>query len=390
MRRATWVCIAMTCCGDATPISNDNGVRGAAESAFAAGVMTSAPNRDTVADLPFPTAAFERPATLPPASRWAWPDLAVFRKRFDDYREVKPTRLLRADVQVQWEGDRVVENAYLVVRPHGEASFEFEALAPHDAGSRLGRAVDLCNAWQLVVGDLEGRHPGATLARCDDAGEMNGLELTLNVRSITPSASVHADAWTAWVYASVLLEWGPPAWIQHPLPIGTCSMDQAPREAAAGYAKKCFAEHDLGCFLQFQVLLMGDAFKRVAYSSMAQSINGTSANDLAKSGIDVPRFFVGLLIEARGAPARRLNVPLYRLGRAIAEAGRSDEMMAILQRLAEDRDLDDWNRTRAAVAIAYMLSFGAAPFRSPQAALATVGQGWSFTPAARAWMESDH
>jgi hypothetical protein len=390
MRRATWVFIAMTCCGDTTPISNDNGVRGAAESASAAGVMTSAPNRDTVEDLPFPTGAFERPATLPAASKWAWPDLAVFRKRFGDYSEAKTTRLVHADVRLRSGEERVVESAYLVVRPHGEARFEFEALAPHDAGSRLGRALELCNSWQLVLGDLEGRGPAATRARCDDAGDFNGLELTLDVRSTTPSASVRADAWTAWVYASVLLEWGPPAWIEHPLPIGTCSMDQAPREAAAGYAKQCFSEHDLGCFLQFQVLLMGDGFKRVAYSSMAQRINGTSANDLAKSGIDVPRFFAGLLIEARGAPARRLNVPLYRLGRAIAEAGRSDEMMAILQRLAEDRHLDDWNRTRAALAIAYLLSYGAAPFRSPQAALATVGQGWSLTPAARAWMESDH
>lgn len=94
-------------------------------------------------------------------------------------------------------------------------------------------------------------------------------ELTLNVHSATPSVAVHADAWTAWVYASVLLESGPPAWIEHPLPIGTCSMDQAPREAATTCAK---------------------------------------------------------------------------------------------------------NRTRAALGIAYILAYGGAPFRSPQAALAAAGQ----------------
>jgi hypothetical protein len=136
-------------------------------------------------------------------------------------------------------------------------------------------------------------------------------------------------------------------------------------------------------------LLMGDGFTRVAYSSMADRINGTSADDLTKSGVDISRLFVGLLIETRGAQARRLEVPLYRLGRAIAEAGRSEEMMVILRAFAEDAHWDEWNRTRAALAIAYMLGYGPTPFRSSQAALAVVGRGWSLTPAARAWMESD-
>ena len=130
-------------------------------------------------------------------------------------------------------------------------------------------------------------------------------------------------------------------------PMGRCSMDTAPADAARAHADLCYGAGRIGCFLQLQVRIMGDRFSRVAWSSYGERAAKTESTALVDAGIDARRFLLGLLVQFDdprfSAPREEMN--LWRLARSMHESG--IDFVADLERLAGDAALDGVNRHRA-------------------------------------------
>jgi hypothetical protein len=136
-------------------------------------------------------------------------------------------------------------------------------------------------------------------------------------------------------------------------PVGRCSMDFRPQEAAAEFADLCFAQGDLPCFLQLQVRIMGQQFERVAYSSYGDAAHDSQVERLARTGVVPSDFLVGLLMSFDTSEERASQIGTWRLARAFAdgEFGAAGER-ALLSR-ATDPTLDVFNRVRATQTLAY-------------------------------------
>jgi hypothetical protein len=133
-------------------------------------------------------------------------------------------------------------------------------------------------------------------------------------------------------------------------PMGECSMDTTPQDAARLYAELAWARGDRGRFLQLQVRIMGDQFRRVAQSSYGEAAHGSQASRLASTGVDVDTFFLGLLIEHAD---RDPVISTWRLARSIREAGRLTSLQPQVVRLATSAQSDAYNRLRATQVLAY-------------------------------------
>lgn len=134
---------------------------------------------------------------------------------------------------------------------------------------------------------------------------------------------------------------------RHWIPVGRCSMDTRPQAVARDYAELCFERGRLGCFLDLQVQIMGNQFSRRAWSSMGERAHRTESARLLSAGIDVERFFRGLVVRyAIDGDAGR-ELPTWRLGKAAAEATNAD-LGPTFERQIEDESLDELNRFRAA------------------------------------------
>jgi hypothetical protein len=130
-------------------------------------------------------------------------------------------------------------------------------------------------------------------------------------------------------------------------------MDERPAQVARAYADLCYRVGKLGCFLQLQIRIMGDQFDRVAYSSYGEAAHETESKRLAETGLDVDRFFRGLLVHFAGVE-RRGELGPWRLARSIQESGRTGSLVPALARMAESPDLDEYNRLRATQVLALM------------------------------------
>ena len=137
-------------------------------------------------------------------------------------------------------------------------------------------------------------------------------------------------------------------------PVGRCSMDIAPKEAARKYADVCYAAGKLSCFLNLQVQIMGDQFERVAYSSYGEAAHATEASRLRDIGIDVEKFLRGLLYQFDAPGVDRAGLDPWRLARSIHEANLGAGMASFLRAEVARPDLDGFNRLRAAQTLAYL------------------------------------
>ncbi len=126
---------------------------------------------------------------------------------------------------------------------------------------------------------------------------------------------------------------------------GTCHEDPIREATARLYAELALARHDLPTFAAVQLQLLDHQFPRVAWSSFIDTGPSTGAPRLLDSGLEVDRFFMGLVLQFPGS-APLLNDG--RLARAIREAGRADALRPRLESLATSPSLDAYNRFRAA------------------------------------------
>jgi len=170
-------------------------------------------------------------------------------------------------------------------------------------------------------------------------------------------------------------------------PMGTCSMDDTPADAARLKAELAYARGDLGNFLRLQVNIMGDQFRRVAYSSYGEEAHETQADRLLSTGIDFEKFMLGLLITR---PQSTAWLDAWRWARSVSEAGKAPAMRKVLAGIVEAPDSDAYTRLRATQAYAY-LAIVAEPKRSRVSfnnAL-RVTQKLALHPLAAAWVKAE-
>lgn len=181
--------------------------------------------------------------------------------------------------------------------------------------------------------------------------EADGQTYRLEVLRLSePGGPAGGAAWTDWTYVSVLLDTDKAAEGEFVIPPGRCSMDSAPQRVAREHAETCFAAGRMGCFLDFQIRIMGDQFRRPAYSSYGEAAHATESDRLLDTGLDLPRFMRGLLVAYQTDTPRR-SLGMWRFGRAVAELG-DPAVLEMLRETAIAPDVDEFNRLRASMALA--------------------------------------
>lgn len=303
-------------------------------------------------------------------TRWSWPAAAAFR----DAAEVAARDLV--PIQLAWgtlsrePGERI-EGVALSIEPAGETFTIRVEHAPGEDGYYSAR-VSPSSGWRLSSGSLAGG--GRERLRF----EQEGKAVEVDADHLSPADLTDPAAIADWSYVATLLASDPPVYADRVdterwdsgveesiraarergdhdaaiemyrsnVPMGRCSMDERPAEVAREYADLCYQIGKLGCFLQLQLRIMGNRFDRVAYSSYGEAAAMTQAERLADTGIDVDRFFVGLMLRYAGIP-REGGLGAWRLARSIKEAGRTEALAPTLAQMAEDRGLDEYNRLRA-------------------------------------------
>ncbi len=148
---------------------------------------------------------------------------------------------------------------------------------------------------------------------------------------------------------------------RHWRPMGRCSMDSFPAEVARRYADACFAAGRTGCALQLQVRIMDDHHDRMVYSSYGEAAHATQVELLDSTGIDVPRFLRGLVLDYDTTTERSVGIARQRLGRAVYESPHREAMEAQLQAWTRDTSLDAYNRFMATITLAWARSYERAP-----------------------------
>lgn len=174
-------------------------------------------------------------------------------------------------------------------------------------------------------------------------------------------------------------------------PMGTCSMDTTPQEAARLYAELAYERGDLGRFLQLQVRIMGDQFERTAWSSYGEAAHETESGRLLSTGIDVDQFLLGLLI---ARPGRDEGLGAWRFARSVREAGREKTLAPELERLALSATSDPYTRLRATQALLYVSDAFIVDAAPPQRPTTPEGRrkagqamlSLALHPLARAWL----
>jgi hypothetical protein len=137
-------------------------------------------------------------------------------------------------------------------------------------------------------------------------------------------------------------------------PVGRCSMDTYPQTVAREHADACKKAGRLGCYLQMSVRVMADNFTRAVYSSYGEQSHGTESHLLNDTGVDTGRFLRGLLFHFPSQVKSPVGIGLWRLSRSMRESGRSKAFVTELQALAGDSTLDEANRLRVTVTLAYL------------------------------------
>jgi hypothetical protein len=65
----------------------------------------------------------------------------------------------------------------------------------------------------------------------------------------------------------------------------------------------------------------------------------------------VDKFLLGLVFDLQRAQTRRMEVSCQRLARGMIEAGRAEALRPRLEELIQNRQVDEWNRTLAALTL---------------------------------------
>ncbi|AKT42122.1 hypothetical protein [Chondromyces crocatus] len=366
---------------------------------LAAGTLDCAPSRSEPGGRASDVLAL--PEHLPPraASRWSWPATDAFEHALEAAtRELRPIRLVRGRLG---RGDEPgIEGMVFSFFPETTPSSQGD---PSNAGTDTGidkgtyrlvlelgddrlpprlSSYSARGGFRITQGSLADDRQRLVLTRKDETTDEESLWIQPDY--ISPASRPSPSALADWTYVATLVNAEPPVYraetdstgwdahqpaLAHALmtgdhatalsiyrdhpPVGRCSMDERPAQVARDHAELCYDLGKLGCFLQLQLRIMGDRFDRVAYSNYGEAAHGTEADRLEEVGLDLDRFFRGLLFRFSGM-SRQEELSFHRLVRSIRESGRLPALVPQLVVLAEDPDLDDVNRLRATQVVAFL------------------------------------
>ncbi len=270
-----------------------------------------------------------------------WPKVSAFQEAWQGKNSARLVRVLEADVRAEGKAHTVwlaltgPENAVRITALGGDSA------AASDASERIAWG----SPWRA-----EGEpKPGAQYTLHNKEGTS-----ALKVRRVSPAGRVAPSyLWTGWTYVAVLLGESRAKDGEFKIPMGNCSMDTAPQEAARKHAETCFKAGRMGCFLDFQIRIMGDQFGRLAQSSYGERAHHTQSERLLDTGLDLERLFRGLLARYDTDEPRQRELGTWRLARAVAELGDS-AVPESFARIANDERVDEYNRLRATQTLVYM------------------------------------
>jgi hypothetical protein len=293
------------------------------------------------------------PGAIEPGKHWTWPAPADFEKAWDarvasgrSYRVLTGALAGHETQHYDEKSSRLVDDprpAWADVERLSECHAASVVFVEHEKGLDPLLPMDdpWCASWSWTVVKREGQVLFL---------EAQGAVARFVLADATPAREVPQKYLTDWTYAATLLQ--PKASgaalladYEKNAPMGRCSMDTRPQLFASQSADDCYAKGELACFLQLQVKVMGDQFERVAYSSYGEASHPTYASRLESTGIDVDRFFRGLVLTLPGERPSELGAS--RLARALIESGRRDKFETLLMDMAQDDALDTMNRYRA-------------------------------------------
>jgi len=126
--------------------------------------------------------------------------------------------------------------------------------------------------------------------------------------------------------------------------MGSCSMDNSPREHARSIAILAAKAHSWDIFLRAHLDIMNDRFDRVSDGSWAYGNRMTYLKELEELNLNIIDLVLGLTLRAGNTATNHYYGTISRLGRAVAE---SKDKAAFEQKALEmmkDNSLDEFNR----------------------------------------------
>lgn len=126
--------------------------------------------------------------------------------------------------------------------------------------------------------------------------------------------------------------------------IGGCSQDSRPRDHAQAIAELAAETIQWDIFLRAHLDIMNDRFDRMSDGSYAWGRRQTYIGEVEALGINTLDLLLGICLNARNLPGNHYSGDLGRVGRALAEYSRPDELEVLLAGMIADSRLDDYNR----------------------------------------------
>lgn len=126
--------------------------------------------------------------------------------------------------------------------------------------------------------------------------------------------------------------------------IGSCSMDNSPREHAVNIAKLSAETVNWEVFLKAHLDVMNDRFERVSDGNYAWNRRHTYLKELEVLDINTIQLLLGVSLRIENANENHYYGSISRLGRALSEAINREQFEVQITSMIKDNELDDYNR----------------------------------------------
>ncbi len=126
--------------------------------------------------------------------------------------------------------------------------------------------------------------------------------------------------------------------------VGSCSMDDSPREHARSIAVLSAETVSWEIFLRAHLNIMNDRVSRVSDNSVAWEKRETYLGELEALGIDVLDLLLGSALRVENAHPNHYLGNIQRMGRALSEYSKPEALERRLLTMIRDKELDNYNR----------------------------------------------
>ena len=126
--------------------------------------------------------------------------------------------------------------------------------------------------------------------------------------------------------------------------MGSCSMDQRPRNHAVNIALLSAETANWEVFLRSHLNIMNDRFERASDGSYAQATRNTYIRELEELEINVPDLMLGISIWVENPGKHHYFGNISRVGRALSETRHATEIEKSILEMVSDNNLDTYNR----------------------------------------------